>query len=216
MMIRWMGIIGIVMAWAMGCEASHPSPPLVMFLGDSLTAGYQLKESDAFPAQLQHRVGTANMIALNRGVSGDTSLSLLNRLSFSLRTTPDAVFLCIGGNDGLRGIPVDETKTAIRAIIDSIKQQNIPVIIAGITLPANYTTYYIDAFNAIMPDLAKEYDIPIMPFLLKGVAGNPDLNLRDHIHPNQAGHKKIAQSIHEFLVEIGWLTDQNEWRIPPH
>jgi acyl-CoA thioesterase-1 len=169
------------------------------FLGDSLTAGYGVPESAAFPYQVALRIGTENVTVYNRGVSGDTSAGLRHRLDAYLIPTPDAVLVCIGANDGLRGVPVDRIRSNITAIITRIQARNIPVILAGMTLPANYSAPYIAAFEAIYPDVATKQEVPLLPFLLEGVAGVPELNSGDGIHPNAAGHRRIAETVHVFL-----------------
>ena len=184
----------------------------VTFLGDSLTAGHQLYESEAFPKQLESLVGTQNMISINRGVSGDTSYTLLNRLKFSLNPTPDIVFLSIGANDGLRGMPIYNTKQNISTIISTLKQKNIKVILTGMSLPENYSESYIEQFEQIYPSLASEHKIPLMPFLLKDVAGSPTLNLSDGIHPNKDGHSVIAKNILKFLTKEELVSTKNEWQ----
>jgi acyl-CoA thioesterase-1 len=173
----------------------------MMFIGDSLTAGFQLDINDAYPAIIQQQIGTQNIHIINAGVSGDTTFSVLDRLNITLRSTPNVVFLCIGANDGLRGIPTEVTKKNITAIVQALKQRNIPVILAGMSLPKNYSQPYIESFEKIFTDVAKNEDLPLMPFLLKDVAGVPTLNLNDRIHPNKNGHKIIAKNVLEFLKQ---------------
>ena len=189
---------------------SHATPPTLMFIGDSLTAGYQLSLEDAFPAIIESRIGTKNIQIINAGISGDTTYSVLNRLAYTLTTTPNMVFLCIGANDGLRGIPPEITKKNIEAMINLLKNRNIPVVLAGISLPKNYTKQYIDAFETTFADIAKTQNLPFMPFLLKNVAGIPTLNLNDRIHPNKKGHQIIANNVYAFLVSENIVTSQNK------
>ena len=174
-------------------------PPSLMFIGDSLTAGFQLGEKDAYPAIIQHQVGTQNIQIINAGVSGDTTFSVLDRLDITLSNTPNIVFLCIGANDGLRGIPPTITKNNLTNIIKQLKERNISVVLSGISLPKNYSQTYIQSFEQTFMDVAKKENIPFMPFLLKDVAGIPTLNLNDRIHPNKEGHKIIAKNVLKFL-----------------
>lgn len=183
------------------CIFAIAQPPSMMFIGDSLTAGFQLDINDAYPAIIQQQIGTQNIHIINAGVSGDTTFSVLDRLNITLRSTPNVVFLCIGANDGLRGIPTEVTKKNITAIVQALKQRNIPVILAGMSLPKNYSQPYIESFEKIFTDVAKNEDLPLMPFLLKDVAGVPTLNLNDRIHPNKNGHKIIAKNVLEFLKQ---------------
>ncbi|MEK9727001.1 MAG: arylesterase [Candidatus Margulisiibacteriota bacterium] len=185
----------------------------VTFLGDSLTAGYQLSVEDAFPKQLEKLMGTSNITAINRGISGDTSYTLLNRLAFSLIPTPDIAFIAIGANDGLRGMPLKNTKQNILKIIQHLKEKKINVILAGMTLPENYTQTYISDFEQIYAELSKQTQTKLMPFLLIDVAGIPSLNLTDGIHPNKVGHQKIAESIFQFLKTENIISSKNQWQM---
>ena len=173
----------------------------MLFLGDSLTAGYQLDPSRAYPNQLEKKLGSHMITAINQGISGDTSYTLLNRLDFTLQhVTPNLVFLCIGANDGLRGMPIQQTEKNIQTIISKIQTKKIPIIMAGMTLPDNYSRQYIQNFETMYEKVASKNGIRLMPFLLKDVAGKPEYNLSDGIHPNAAGHKIIAENIYNFLL----------------
>ena len=187
----------------------HATPPSLMFIGDSLTAGYQLPLNDAFPAIIQSKVGSQNIHIINAGISGDTTYSVLNRLDFTLTNTPNMVFLCIGANDGLKGIHPDITKKNINTIIEQLEKKTITVILAGISLPENYSPKYIQAFESIFTAVAKDHHTPFMPFLLKDVAGVPSLNLTDRIHPNKKGHQIIAKNIYSFLVSENIVSSEN-------
>jgi len=192
------------------CVLVNAQPPSMMFIGDSLTAGFQLGVTDTYPAIIQNQVGTKNIRIINAGVSGDTTFSVLDRLDVTLRSTPNMVFLCIGANDGLRGIPPKMTKKNITAIVQQLKQRNMTVILAGISLPKNYSQTYIESFEKIFTDVAKNEDLPFMPFLLKDVAGVPTLNLNDRIHPNKNGHKVIAKNVLEFLKNEQLIPSKNQ------
>ena len=174
----------------------------MLFLGDSLTAGYQLDPTLAFPNQLELKMGSNKITAINQGISGDTSHTLLNRLDFTLQhVTPNLVFLCIGANDGLRGMPIQQTEKNIQTIITKIQTKKIPIIMAGMSLPDNYSANYIQDFEAMYERVASKNNVTFMPFLLKDVAGVPSLNLTDRIHPNAAGHKIIANNIYDFILK---------------
>ena len=180
-----------------------------MFIGDSLTAGFQLGATDAYPAIIQNQLGTDTVRVINAGVSGDTTFSVLDRLDITLQSTPNMVFLCIGANDGLRGIPPHLTKKNITTIVQTLKQRNIAVVLAGMSLPKNYSQAYIESFEAIFRDVAKNEGLPFMPFLLKDVAGVPTLNLNDRIHPNKNGHNIIARNVLEFLKKEQLIPSKN-------
>ena len=154
-------------------------------------------------------MGTQNIQIINAGVSGDTTFSVLDRLDITLSNTPNIVFLCIGANDGLRGIPPTITKNNLTNIIKQLKERNISVVLSGISLPKNYSQTYIQSFEQTFMDVAKKENIPFMPFLLKDVAGIPTLNLNDRIHPNKEGHKIIAKNVLKFLKKEQIIKSKN-------
>ena len=211
-LIRGFRLVAIIpfVIFISNCVLVSAQPPSMMFIGDSLTAGFQLGVTDAYPAIIQNQVGTKNIRIINAGVSGDTTFSVLDRLDVTLRSTPNMVFLCIGANDGLRGIPPQLTKKNITAIVEKLKQRNMTVILAGISLPKNYSQTYIESFEKIFTDVAKNEGLPFMPFLLKDVAGVPPLNLNDRIHPNKNGHKVIAKNVLEFLKKEQLIPSKNQ------
>lgn len=169
----------------------------VVFLGDSLTAGLGLPRRDAFPALIEARIRQAGLgwRVVNAGVSGDTSAGARARLDWVFRDRPELMFLCIGSNDGLRGLAVKDLEANLRAILDRAKKENCRVVLAGALLPENYGPEYREAFRAVFPRVAKAYRLPFLPFLLEGVALRPELNQEDGIHPNAAGAKRIADHV---------------------
>ena len=136
---------------------------------------------------------------VNAGVSGDTSAGARARLDWVLRQKPVVLFLCIGANDGLRGIPVAETERNLRAILDRSRSTGTRVVLAGAMLPENYGPEYRAAFRGLFPRLAKEYRLPLLPFLLEGVAMDPGLNQEDGIHPNAEGARRVAGNVWKLL-----------------
>ena len=185
---------------ALGAAPAAESRSLV-FLGDSLTAGYGLSRAEAYPGRIEARLRAAGLPwqVVNAGVSGDTSAGARARLGWVLRKKPDLLFLCIGANDGLRGIPVAETERNLRAILERAKSDGFRVVLAGVQLPENYGAEYREAFRSLFPRLAKEYRLPFLPFLLEGVAMRPELNQEDGIHPNAQGASKVAESVWKVL-----------------
>lgn len=175
----------------------------VLFLGDSLTAGYGLDQSQAFPtlvsAALEER--GLDVEVVNAGVSGDTTSGGLARLDWLLRQDPDVVMVALGANDGLRGLPVAETEANLRRIIERSQESGAAVILGGMLLPPNYGPSYVRAFGDIYPRLARELEIPLIPFLLDGVAANPALNLGDGIHPNAEGQRIVAATVLPYVEE---------------
>lgn len=174
-----------------------PTGPLVAFLGDSLTAGYELPEAQAFPALVGDRLRKEGVPirVVNAGVSGDTSAGGLRRLDWLLSQHPDVVVVELGANDGLRGQPVAEMETNLRAIVEKIRAAGARVLLLGMRLPPSYGPLYVRRFEAVYPRIARELHVPLVPFLLEGVAGRPDLTLPDGLHPNAAGHRIAAENV---------------------
>lgn len=173
----------------------------VVFLGDSLTAGLGLARKDSFPALIEGRIRAAGLgwRVVNAGVSGDTSAGARARLDWVFRDKPELIFLCIGSNDGLRGLPVKELEANLRAILDRAQKSGCRVVLAGAMLPENYGPEYREAFRAVFPRVAKATKVRFLPFLLEGVAMRPELNQEDGIHPNAEGTKRIAEEVWKVL-----------------
>ena len=180
----------------------------VVILGDSLTAGLGLPEQEAFPARLQARVDAAGwpIEIAARGVSGDTTAGGLRRLDWAVDGDARLLLVALGGNDGLRGLPVEQMHDNLAAIIDEAAAQGIEVVLAGMEAPPNFGAIYTGEFREVFRTLAETRDITWIPFLLEGVAGDPDLNQRDGIHPNAAGAERVAAhlwtTLEPLLAEI--------------
>lgn len=179
---------------------SH-AQPTVLFLGDSLTAGYGLDRAQAFPSLIEGRLRKAGLDwkVVNAGVSGDTSAGARARLGWLYRNRVDVLFLCIGSNDGLRGLPVAQLEENLRAILDRARKEGTLVVLAGAMVPDNYGRAYQDAFRKLYPRLAKEYRLPFMPFLLEGVVQDPALFQEDGLHPNAEGTRRVAEGVWKVL-----------------
>ncbi|WP_441233148.1 arylesterase [Bradyrhizobium sp. 930_D9_N1_4] len=190
LMLALMTVAGPV--WA---EATKPLKLVV--LGDSLSAGLGLPGQQAFPTKLQKAL-QAKGIAIdmtNAGVSGDTSSGGRDRLDWSVPDGTDGVIIELGANDALRGIDPDLTRTALTDIVQRLKARKIPVMLCGMLAPPNYGAEYAARFNSIYPDLAKQFDVPLYPFFLDGVAADAKLNQADGIHPTAAGVDIIVGNI---------------------
>jgi acyl-CoA thioesterase-1 len=178
----------------------------IIFFGNSITAGYQLEMEVAFPAVIQGWIDSLGLEynVVNAGLSGETSASGTNRIDWVLNTNPDVFVLELGGNDGLRGLPLSETYKNLQAIIDAVKAANPEVIlvIAGMQVPPNLGQEYTQTFRDLYPKLAESNDAFLIPFLLEGVAGDPALNLDDGIHPTAEGHQIIAQTVWEKIYPL--------------
>ena len=175
----------------------------ILILGDSLTDGYGIDRKDAFATLIQQELIQTypNLKIINGGQPGATTASGVKRLKWYLRSRPDIILIALGSNDGLRGITVESSKKNLSNIIQEAKQKNIPVGLIGAKVPPNYGKEYSNAFDKIFVDLKKEENVPLLPFILKDVAGNKDLNLADGIHPNEEGHKVISKHILKFIQE---------------
>lgn len=185
--------------------AASPSPPatnatkprVLAFLGDSLTAGQGLAVENSFPSLIAQRIESEGLgwTVVNAGVSGDTTRTALARLDWVLRAEPAIMFICLGANDGLRGIDPGETQRHLRAIIERVRAAGTEIILAGMQMPGNYGPEHAEEFAAVFPRLAEQYDLAYLPFLLEGVGLDPKLNLADGIHPNVEGQKRVADNV---------------------
>ena len=169
----------------------------ILALGDSLTAGYGLAADEAFPVQLeaQLRMRGYRVRLVNAGVSGDTTEDGLLRLESALHCRPDLAIVELGANDALQMLDVRQAKANLAAILSRMQSAGIPVILAGMTAPPYLGAAYVAAFDPIFPQLAEQFGVPLYPFFLAGVAGRPELNLADGIHPTAAGIEMIVSSI---------------------
>ncbi|PCJ63321.1 MAG: arylesterase [Planctomycetota bacterium] len=172
-----------------------------LFIGDSLTAGYGVYEQDCFVSIItkQFRINNINIRVVNAGISGEMSIGTLSRIKWLIDEKVETVFLCIGGNDGLRGKSLVELQKNIESIIKIFKNKNIKVILAGMQIPPNYSKEYTMNFKILYSVIAKNFELKLLPFLLEGVAGVPAFNQVDGVHPNKKGHQKIANHILSFL-----------------
>ncbi|MGN6309515.1 MAG: arylesterase [Xanthobacteraceae bacterium] len=199
--VRMFVAMAVLMFAAGTAQAQTPTvgakPLKVVVLGDSLSAGYGLPAGAAFPARLQIAL-RAKGIAVdidNAGVSGDTSSGGLGRLDWSVPDGTDAVIVELGANDALRGIDPDVTRKALGEIVQRLQARHISVLLCGMLAPPNYGADYAARFNAIYPDLAKQFGVSLYPFFLDGVAADAALNQADGMHPTAAGVDRIVERI---------------------
>jgi len=184
--------------------AAAADEPLVVFLGDSLTAGYGLGGEQAYPALVEKRLEEEGIPVkvLNAGVSGDTTAGGLARLDWLLSQKPDVVVVGLGGNDGLRGLPLEQAEHNLREIVRRAKAAGARVLLLGMQIPPNYGPEYAKGFSDMYPNLAKEMNVPLVPFLLEGVGGVADLNQADGIHPTAEGQEKVADLVTPYVAEV--------------
>jgi len=178
----------------------------ILFFGNSLTAGMGLEVQEAFPALIQMRLDSISpgFNVVNAGLSGETTSSGKNRLSWVLKQRVDIFVLELGANDGLRGIPLSETRNNLQEMIDAVRSHNpdVKILLAGMQIPPNMGQEYTNEFKMIFPDLAEKNNINLIPFLLQDVAGMPDLNQQDGIHPTAEGQYIVADNVWEVLKSV--------------
>jgi acyl-CoA thioesterase-1 len=178
----------------------------VLFLGTSLTAGLGLDPDSAYPQQIQHKIDASALPyqTVNGGVSGETSAGLLRRLDWVLQNPAAVVVVETGANDGLRGQQVSATKATIGQVLTRIRKERpeARVVLVQMEAPTNLGEEYTRAFHAMFPALAKEYGVTLMPFLLDGVAGHPELNQADGVHPNLDGERLVTATVWRTLEPL--------------
>jgi acyl-CoA thioesterase I len=178
--------------------------PVILDFGDSLTAGYGMAATQAFPARLEawlHERGIAARV-VNAGVSGDTTAGGLARLDWALADKPDLVILALGANDALRGIEPSAVRDNLDKMIGKIKAGGAKVLLLGMLAPPNWGEEYKRAFDRIFPDLARLYQLPLYPFFLEGVAMRPELNQPDGLHPNERGVAVLVDRIAPLVADL--------------
>ncbi|QED36632.1 arylesterase [Antarcticibacterium arcticum] len=179
---------------------------VILFFGTSLTAGMGLDSEEAFPAVIQQKIDSLDLgyEVVNAGLSGETSAAGKNRIGWVLKQKVDVFVLEIGANDGLRGVPIEETRKNLQAIIDTVRAKgpDTEIILAGMQIPPNMGQAYATEFRELFPSLAQENDLYLISFLLEDVGGNPKLNQQDGIHPTAEGQKILARNVWEVLYPV--------------
>ena len=184
----------------------------LVFLGDSLTAGYELAASESFPAQVEKTLREKGYAwkVVNAGISGDTSAGALARLDWVMRAKPDVLFVCLGANDGLRGLKLSDTEKNLREILQRATKVTAKVALAGMLIPSNYGPDYTQKFASLFPRLAEELGLPFLPFLIERVALVPEFTLADGIHPNALGARKVADKVLPFVEPLLKEVEQSQ------
>ena len=205
-LLAMLSLVPLVQAQPAESVSAAPERKVVVVLGDSLAAGFGVEPAQAFPALLQKKIDAAgwNYTVVNAGVSGDTSAGGLARIDWLLKRKLDVLILELGGNDGLRGIPVSATRTNLQAIVDRLALKYPParLVVAGMQMPPNLGEDYTSAFQKIYPELAEKNHAALIPFLLTDVGGKPELNQDDRIHPNAEGHRMVAENVWRILKPV--------------
>ncbi len=197
-------LICIVNAWILFVTPALSKTKTILVMGDSLTAGYGLAETDSFPVQLKRSLSKLgrDVRIINSGVSGDTSAGGRARLDWALAENPDAVILELGANDGLRGLDPRKTEANLGAMIREIGKRKIPILLTGMRAPPNLGPEYEAEFNGLYRRLARRHKILLYPFFLEGVAAIPSLNQADAIHPNAEGVAEIVNRIRPIILQL--------------
>jgi acyl-CoA thioesterase-1 len=197
------GYLVLILGFFLLLTAAAPTPRNILFLGDSITAGYGLEPAQAYPALIQNKIDAKRwpFKVINAGQSGDTTAGGLSRMDWLLRSPIDVLVLELGGNDGLRGLPAATTRKNLQAIIDRSREKypDAKIVLAGMRVPPNMGRDYAKQFDAIFADIAKKNKAALVPFVLEGVGGVPALNLPDGIHPTAKGHEIVAANVWKVL-----------------
>ena len=184
-------------------SASSPARRSIVILGDSLAAGYGVDPAEAFPALLQEKIDAAQLkfTIVNAGLSGDTTAGGLRRVDWVLRRPVDVLVIELGGNDGLRGLQPTATQTNLQGIIDRTRARypRAEIVLAGMQMPPNLGLEFTEAFRRVYPEVARSNHLVLIPFLLEGVGGRPELNQTDGIHPTVEGHRRVAETVWKYL-----------------
>jgi acyl-CoA thioesterase-1 len=195
-------LVALIAALPAEAAGSKTGAPLkIVAFGDSLTSGHRLPQKDAYPAVIQQKLNAAGLpfTIVNQGISGDTTAGALRRIDRALELKPQIAVVELGVNDGLRGVPVPQIRANLEKIIAAFRENNVEVLLCGMeALPFNGWQYTIE-FHRMYDELAAQYDVPLVPFVMNGVLGNPDLISDDGVHPNAAGARYIAETIWEYL-----------------
>jgi acyl-CoA thioesterase-1 len=196
-MVKVLFSILIFQAFAFSAEKS------IVFLGDSLTEGYGVEHDSTYTSLLQKKINQdkLNWKVINSGISGSTSASGPSRSKWLLKAKekPSIVVVVLGANDGLRGLPIDSVKKNLTETLKILKQAKIKTILGEVYVPPNYGKEYSEKFKKIYTEVAKESQVPLMPFILEKVAGKSELNLADGIHPNEKGHQVVADGVYAYI-----------------
>jgi acyl-CoA thioesterase I len=196
-MFRFSVVLLLIFLSVLAVLPARAETRTILALGDSLTAGLGLDPPQAFPAKLGAALEAKghDVVVMNAGVSGDTAAQGAARLDWALTDDVDAVLVELGANDALRGLPPEQAKQALDSILVKLKDRKLPVLLLGMKAPPNLGPDYVQAFDAMFPELAKQYDVPLYPFFLDGVAADASLNQSDGMHPNAQGVDEIVKRV---------------------
>lgn len=200
-MIRYLFLAALIIV---ACAPVHVQATTILFLGDSLTAGYGVASEQAYPSLIEKKLQNDYPVSarvINGSISGSTSASAFSRLRWYQQKQPKILFLALGANDGLRGLDVKQLTANLERVVTVARQNDMIVILAGMQMPPNYGIEYTAAFKNVFPQIAEKFQLIFIPFLLDGVAGKAELNQADGIHPNPEGHQHIAQLVYPYIQQ---------------
>ncbi len=200
--IKKVFVLQIILFINIFCLSATANKKLIL-LGDSITEGIGVAKDLTFGSRLQEKFkqNKKNWTIVNAGISGSTTASVVTRMKWVLKSKPDLILIEMGANDALRGFKLEMTKKNLVDAVKLAKAAKVKVMLAGMLAPPNYGKDYTKKFSKMYQEIAREEKIPLMPFLLEGVAGHKELNLADGIHPNEKGHQLIAETVYKFLSE---------------
>jgi acyl-CoA thioesterase-1 len=207
----WLLKVALALAITQGASVATANDVCrIAVLGDSLTTAYGTAMDDGFPAQLERRLREEgyDCAVLDAGVGGDTTAGGLARLDWTLADRPSHVIVELGGNDGLRALPPEQMEQNLEAIVSRLQADDVAVLLAGMRAPPNLGRTYGEAFEAVFPRVAERHDVPLYPFFLDGVAGDPELNQGDGIHPTAEGIAVIVERMLPMVTD--WLNPSDE------
>ena len=208
-LLRWLPVVAVCLLSGQSTEAGRRDASgvrTILVLGDSLTDGFGLERSQAYPALVTEKLRARGLRyeVINAGVSGDTTAGGLRRITRYLDRRIDILVLALGINDAFRGVPLEQMRANLQGIIDRVraKNPNAEIVIAGMQLPAYGADAYVRAFGEMYAELAEKNRAALIPYLLAGVGGDPTLNLRDRVHPNAAGQRILAENVWRVLEPV--------------
>lgn len=198
------GLVFFVCSMVMTMGVDAKTSARILFIGDSISAGLGVEKQQAYPELIHEQFrkkGMQTIVVTNGSISGSTTASAVSRLKWHFKVRPDILVLALGANDGLRGLSIENMEKNLDAAIVLAKKQGVRVILAGMKIPPSYGPQYSLSFEQVFLRLAKHHKIALIPFLLKGVAGNASLNQADGIHPNVQGHQIIAATVFPYILD---------------
>ena len=197
---------------ANGPDTAYQTRRIIVAFGDSLTAGFGADPGESYPDFLQQELDRRgyNYHVVNEGISGDTSDGGSVRTAIVAARNPEIVIVAFGGNDGLRVLSVDRMRRNLTRMVKGLQRQGVKVVLCGMKLPLNYGADYREEFEEVFPELAEELNVPFLPFLLEGVADNPNLMQNDGIHPSEEGNKIVASKVMEVLEPLLTAAEQDK------